>query len=421
MHCGRCFDGFILNIYGGTCHNIEEYQNLSTSYLKMCSKIVSENPWRQKIKDAENFLCQKCNLAQNYPSLLGKCVDSQAGCKQFFEALIMQDTLMANYTEALLYQPFDLIAVMSPEAFNVISTRCLSCILPTDIMILHSTFVVALKQALKLLRMPNARFAKVAPPPLLVKTLYCSQCKQCVDLSTTILNNESEILGSDYTSYYFGKRIYSILISNGANLPIIPPLNDSFAFASLYKSLNEQKSTNYAINQNLLCVICPINALNCKIPSSFDPTLWTDVEFKNVYPLIGYFAHSLNCKPGFVYDYNFRRCKFCPNNWTACETYKELKIILRSQKVEESSNAEFQVTSIQEMFILIEFVGNGEFAYMMNEFMVTKINIVIELETKGNLLLKMEDRNFSLQLINNFKTKDFITERIDGSYTTPEW
>lgn len=404
MFCGRCKDNYVLNIYSGKCQTLSEYTNITTEYSKECLKIVSENPWSNEIYSSSIFLCQKCKNINYYPSIFGFCITNHMNCLEFFEGIYSFGSLLVNLTELLLKKPLFLINYIKNETLANVVTKCLGCqnndfFFDNFLQICCSHFSFQNNYN----TFSSCQKCKKYSQDNFTLNFFCSNCESCSELKNSHLLNDNYIKNVTISSPFYGKKIYYLLMKQYKNFNENQILNDFQAYMNLYQKLNFQKAFNYEYNNDFLCLSCPINSIDCINNNDNIESLMKSLN-SIFYPQLGYFSKSLGCKIGFVFDFDLKRCKFCPNNWTACYTYKEIKIkFLSSSNINFYSSDNNSISNLNELEIFLKNLETGEFSFIMNEFAVKSIKIIIELDTSADLFFVYKKFDFSFE--SNLKSK----------------
>lgn len=306
-----------------------------------------------------------------------------------------------NYTAKLLSAPLALLASFAVSTNYVNLQRCLSCSQAT------SAYSAELQICcIPAINLPSSNQAKVAniisgctqcsACQVISATSACAACSVCQDLPSATLNSQMAILSASFQDILFEKKIYYILMTEGSSLSVSPPLNDSATFENLYKNvLVSQSSCDLAAKELYQCSACPINAVSCYKPQGFEfsQKLMDAFNFNGVdlSQQISYYLQAKSCKQGFIYDVSLRRCRFCPNNWTACAAFKRIYITFDQSL---SENDPFTVTSLEEMLTLLSFLESQQLSFILNEFAVETLELFLQFPTSFDFSL-----SFSKQIV----------------------
>ena len=391
MFCGRCLDSYILLINYGICDSINNsnYAAIMTFYGTSCLKTVSNNPWYANLSGtASKYLCQKCSNSLYYPSINGQCVTcANSTCSSCIEAsTYITYSSYINYTNLLIISPLNLTNYISSSTDYKGYQRCLKC--SNSIYGYSTDFQACCNTQTSVAIQPMNPPAKIidgcsscSSCSCILTSVVCQTCSSCSNIDPGILSNLGAIQSltddTGFNNFLFGKKIYYLLMEEASTYNITPVLNDTQTYTYIFNNLTTQTRYDLAGSSIYQCSACPISSKTCYIPDSFDfNQISSDFIVKNndLTQQLSYQLNSLECKSGFIYDFEINRCKFCPLNWTSCKAYKRFDITF---SLTEKSGDPFTITTLTEFLVLLQELEFGTLNFIMNEFGVKNLEIFI--------------------------------------------
>lgn len=360
--CGRCKSNYVLNYDTGECLAINSVNGISAAYKAECSRIINKNPFITLIKGSTNFLCQICSSSDKTPSLSGFCIPKSENCTTSFENF---KGSINNITDTLYYKPRfleNLISLGITESSY--ETKCAEC---------KSNYAFFLN-AYECCSVQNIE-----------KCTSCLSCQtgksgiECMTCKTCLSNDPINDLVIDPNDFSYSKQIY-LRLSSITN--IIPTMNN-ISHTDLFNKLKTFQLLELDSPNLKSCYPCPILTTNCLKPIGFSTVNYFGIN-STFLKLLHYRLLPTECKSGFIYDFDLKRCVFCPNGWEFCETYKEIEInFIKS----ENRMIETEVRNISELASLLTTIETDlEFNYISNEFAIRNLTYFINLPDGIELL-----------------------------------
>jgi len=402
LFCGRCVAGYVLSIYQGVCQNLSLY-NIDPNYLNACSQIVSVNPWSSLLINSSQYLCQNCKNSLAFPSITGNCTTcSSIYCSQCQE---WQNNLA--YTTLLTTQPISLIDDISNTTNpNAIQT-CLSCSNPTYGFQAKPGNCCPPQQTVSnpLMSVTKILYCQACNNQCQTQqtNYFCNSCKTCTSLDQSELNNDTFIQNANVSTEYFVKRIYYILKNNYSQISTSPVLNDTTTYTAIYAALTSQQRTDLAASSLNSCTSCLITGSDCITPQNFQYQLvesaYSSTTGSDFTSQLAYQLYNSECLNGFVYDSQIQRCKFCPNNWTSCDAYKQIEFKYETNVNPQNTDTSI-IQSLDQFLIELEVLENNwAFSYILNEFATKSLEILLDLDPNKETLLNYESFNFAISSV----------------------